>query len=185
MKFIKLSFMTALSATLFMMMLTGAGLLPVGGGGATGDISVPGSSVDNEIARFDGTTGKIIQGGGNVFISDAGDVGIGTGSPNSKLDVRGSFAVLRLATAVSSSSADEVIIGVTDTTAPRTITISSADVVAGRLFIIKDESGGAAANNITIATAGAETIDGAASVTIISNYGAIKLYSNGTDLFTW
>lgn len=32
-----------------------------GGGGGTGDVVGPGSAVDNAIARFDGTTGKLIQ----------------------------------------------------------------------------------------------------------------------------
>lgn len=39
----------------------------------TGDVSGPASSTDNAIARFDGTTGKVIQ-NSNVTISDAGYV---------------------------------------------------------------------------------------------------------------
>jgi len=44
-----------------------------GGGGGTGDVTGPASSTDNAIARFDSTTGKIIQNSA-VTISDAGDV---------------------------------------------------------------------------------------------------------------
>lgn len=36
-------------------------LLALGGGGGSGDVTGPASSTDNAIARFDGTTGKIIQ----------------------------------------------------------------------------------------------------------------------------
>lgn len=79
---------------------------------------------------------------------------------------------------------NDYYVGVESLTAPRTVTISTADITAGaREFIVKDESGAAGTHNITIATEGAETIDGAASQTISSNYGYIKLKSNGTNLF--
>jgi hypothetical protein len=41
------------------------------GGGAAADVTGPGSSTDNAAARFDGTTGKLLQNGA-VTISDAG-----------------------------------------------------------------------------------------------------------------
>ena len=64
------------------------GLAPASGGGTTnflradgtwaaptggsGDVTGPASSTDNGIARFDGTTGKIIQDGSGVTLSDTG-----------------------------------------------------------------------------------------------------------------
>jgi hypothetical protein len=91
----------------------------------------------------------------------------------------------RRSVAVSASTYNDVIIGVTNTAAPRTITLSSADVANGKFIIIKDESGAASANNITIATEGAELIDGEASVEITADYGVIRLYSNGTNWFSY
>ena len=79
--------------------------------------------------------------------------------------------------------AGSTIIGVTDTAAARTITLSSFDNKEGNVIIVKDESGGAATNNITVDTEGAETIDGAASQVINANYGVLRLYSNGTNWF--
>lgn len=114
-----------------------------------------------------------------------GNFAIGGSAANSKLQVFGSFAVKRTGTAGDVNTDDEVIIGVTSTAAARTITIQSADIVVGRVFIIKDESGAASVNNITIDTQGAETIDGAATVVIIANYGSVRLYSDGTNLFSW
>ncbi len=42
----------------------------------TGDVTGPGSSTDNAVARFDSTTGKIIQNSG-VVINDSGEVTVG------------------------------------------------------------------------------------------------------------
>jgi hypothetical protein len=82
----------------------------------------------------------------------------------------------------------DYIISITDTTVPRSVTISTEDIQSGstanpREFVIKDESGGAGTNNITIS---GETgnIDGGASVTINQNYGSFGIYSDGTNLFT-
>lgn len=44
-----------------------------GGGGGTGDVVGPSSATDNAIARFDSTTGKLIQ-NSTVTVSDAGDM---------------------------------------------------------------------------------------------------------------
>ena len=49
------------------------------------------SSTDNAIARFDGTTGKLVQ-NSSVTITDTGDVGIGKTSPTFPLDVNGIIA---------------------------------------------------------------------------------------------
>ncbi len=43
---------------------------------ANGDVTGPGSSTDNAVARFDSTTGKIIQNSG-VVINDSGEVTVG------------------------------------------------------------------------------------------------------------
>ncbi len=52
----------------------------------------PASSTDNAIARFDGTTGKLVQNSG-AYIDDSGNVGIGKNNPSEKLHVVGNIAV--------------------------------------------------------------------------------------------
>ena len=90
-----------------------------------------------------------------------------------------------VATATNLVTAGQNIVGVTDTTAPRTITISSDDIgVSGHLVTIKDESGGAGTNTIVVDTEGSETIDGVSSLSITVDFGTVSLYSNGSDLFT-
>ena len=51
-----------------------------------------------------------------------------------------------------------------------------------RLFIIKDKSGDATVNNISITTVGGSvTIDGQTTYTLAGNYGAVQLLFNGTS----
>ena len=77
----------------------------------------------------------------------------------------------------------------TDTSSPRTFTINSADIAKGSVldpwvFTIKDQSGGANANNIAIVTEGAETIDGGVATAITADFGSVTLYSDGLSLFS-
>ena len=121
-------------------------------------------------------------------MNSAGQLAIGLNrDPLSLLDVDGSFAVKRLGSAGSPSTDDEVIIGITNTSVVRTVTILTADIVAGRIFIIKDESGAAGTNNITITTQSTETIDGSTDdVAITADSGALRLYAASTTaLFSW
>lgn len=75
-------------------------------------------------------------------------------------------------------------IGVTTTESARTVTLPSANVVTNQTFLIKDESGGALINNITInVSGGIKTIDGATSQLINTNYGAIGVIYDGTNYF--
>lgn len=66
-----------------------------------------------------------------------------------------------------------------------TITISTADITDGREFTFSDESGlPSVGTPITIATEGAQTIDGAATAVITVPFGSISLYARGGDLFS-
>ena len=82
----------------------------------------------------------------------------------------------------------DYIIAITNTDAARAVTISAEDKATGstanpRIMIIKDESGGAAAHNITVSLETAGNIDGAASYVINQNYQSITLYIDGTNAF--
>lgn len=66
-----------------------------------------------------------------------------------------------------------------DTTVARTINLN-ASPVTGQSYRIKDATGTAGVNNITI-TPAAGNIDGSASKTISSNYGSVDLVYNGTQ----
>lgn len=75
-----------------------------------------------------------------------------------------------------------------DTSAARTLTISSADIAAASatlpwVFEVSDTSGAAGTKGITIDTEGAETIGGAASIEICVDYGSVVLTCDGSNLF--
>ena len=83
------------------------------------------------------------------------------------------------------ASASDFIIGVDTSSSAVTITLPSSAVSAGKIYIINDEGGNAGTNNITVATEGSETIDGSASATISSNNGTLRLYSDGSNWFSF
>jgi hypothetical protein len=100
-------------------------------------------------------------------------------------DLQSGLIIKRTATATSmTADIHDYLIGVTNTASPRIVTLPSAATISGKEYVVKDESGNAGTNNITVATAGAETIDGAATATIATNYGSVKVYSDGTNWFT-
>lgn len=67
----------------------------------------------------------------------------------------------------------------------QTVNLPAVASNTGRILVIKDAAGNAGANNITIDGNGAETIDGAATRVINTNYGSVRLYSNGVAWFSY
>jgi parallel beta-helix repeat protein len=69
-----------------------------------------------------------------------------------------------------------------DTTAPRSISLVYARrFPAGALLTIKDETGMASSNSITIGTAGTDRFEDNTPVRVVNaNFGVIRLMSNGT-----
>lgn len=73
--------------------------------------------------------------------------------------------------------ATDYFISYSTLSATRAVTLLSSGLLTGQVFIIKDEAGTALANNITFVG----TIDGSASAKIITNYGVMRIYWNGTS----
>jgi ABC-type Na+ efflux pump permease subunit len=79
------------------------------------------------------------------------------------------------------TSADHFV-GVNTSGGAVTLTLpATSDVAEGKIYIIKDEGGNAATNNIIINTADSAKIDSLNAVSLVSNYGAISIYFNASD----
>ena len=79
----------------------------------------------------------------------------------------------------------DYLVAVTDTSSAATITLPRANTTnAGAVYVVKDESGDAASKGITINGTDSDTIDGASSITISTNYASVSLYSTGTSWAT-
>lgn len=76
------------------------------------------------------------------------------------------------------------LIGVTSTSAARTITLPPASQMKERAVTIKDESGACNINNITVDGYGSETIEGSATLVMSTAYQTARLYSTGMAWFT-
>lgn len=91
-----------------------------------------------------------------------------------------SYEVQNVATSLVISPSDTFVYLTVDTTAARTITLPLATAVStGRIYIIKDKNGQANGNNITIAAAGSDLIDGESTATFDSNYGSWTIVGDG------
>lgn len=102
------------------------------------------------------------------------------------IPIAGRTAVTTLNAATYNALPEDHIIHVTYTStgAVTNLALPTAQVTKGRMIVIKDAGGNAGTNNITITTEGAETIDGAATLVIASNYGVARLYCDGNNWFT-
>lgn len=77
------------------------------------------------------------------------------------------------------AAADNIVY--VNTSAARTITLPTP--TNGRVLTVKDSTGSAGTNNITINPSAAETIDGGSSYIINRNNGVVRLSSDGTNWF--
>jgi hypothetical protein len=63
------------------------------------------------------------------------------------------------------------------------IMIATVELIKGRKFTVKDATGDAAINNITISTQNTAKIDGLDTFVLNTNYESVTFYSDGTNWF--
>lgn len=150
-------------------------------GGGTGDVVGPASATNNAIARFDGTTGKLIQDSSLAILGDGGDLVLGNSSFDSgQLTINGytnsrEFSLQSALTVqtgyLSSSTFKSGVFSVSNPIAGgATSNLKGIDVL-----VSKDTSGGGAG---TIHGAHI-TITNAASTSMGSTYG-VRVQSNNS-----
>jgi hypothetical protein len=108
-------------------------------------------------------------------------VGIGTVSPNSTLDVRGSFAgTYRSFTSGTTASSTDYTLVFTGTAAS-TVTLPDATICAGRIYFIKNASATLPVPVLTVNTTSSQTIDGLTTLLLSQSYSSTIVVSNGTN----
>lgn len=75
---------------------------------------------------------------------------------------------------------DDMIIYTSLSGSSKTVTLPTAVGIKGKEYLIIDGAGAAGTFNITVDGAGSETINGATTSVINSNYGKVRIKSNGT-----
>ena len=85
-------------------------------------------------------------------------------------------------TANYTASSGDYLIGVNSSSGALTVTLpKSTSANAGRLLVIKDEGGlSGSGKTITVAAAGAQTIDGSATRALKTDYSCVQIYSTGS-----
>jgi hypothetical protein len=114
-------------------------------------------------------------------ITGFAQVGIGTVSPNSTLDVRGSFSAIyrSFSSATSITSNDHTVVFTGSSAA--TATLPDATTCAGRIYYIKNFSASPITPILTIGTVSSQKIDGIASWTLDEPNEVVTLSSDGTN----
>lgn len=108
-------------------------------------------------------------------------VGVGTTTPNSTLDVRGSVSTnYRAFTTSTTAATTDAMLAFTGTSAA-TLTLPTAATTGGRYYWIKNASSNSSV--LTIATTSSQTIDGASSWTLDVQNEAVRLVSNGANWY--
>lgn len=127
-------------------------------------------------------TNGIIYGSGTnaltsvtTFCRNSSNVGISTSSPNSTLHINGSFATAYVSKSglYTLGATDQVV----NVTAATTITLPSASGITSRVYTIKNSSSG----SVTVNTTSSQTIDGATSYSLSSQYKYVTVMSTGSN----
>lgn len=135
-----------------------------------------------------GTGGEIRLQSGNAALADrvrvlpTGLVGIGSGTPLSTLDVQGSFGHEVTAISASTTADATATVWLVDASGGAvTLTLPTAASADRRVYHVKKTD--SSLNAVTIDGSGAETIDGAATQTLIAQYESIQIVSDGTSWY--
>jgi hypothetical protein len=122
---------------------------------------------------------------GSLSIMSSSGEQFGVDVENKITTINTGIVLNRVTTATNyTANKSNYIIGVDSTSNPVVVTLpDAATLSSGHAFIVKDEGGGAFANNITISASGSQKINNSNTVVLEVPYSSIQLYCNGTSGF--
>jgi hypothetical protein len=135
--------------------------------------------------------GAVVQflGGGGVWVTmtasadDTLAITGATGQTVTITDVAISAPYAAKTTTYTITASDHVI-GADSSSAAFTLTLPAASTVSGRTFKVVDVGGAAGSKNITIARAGADSINGSStSVVLNGDHDSVVLFSDGSNWY--
>lgn len=137
--------------------------------------TLTGASYARSIQAVNGNLYFVNNAGNAVQITDGGAIVAAPGGAQS-------FETQAVTSDIVIGAGDSFVRLAVDTTTARQITLPLASsVVAGRLYIILDQTGSARANNITIVPQGADTIQGVAGNFVLrSDKEAVMITGDGS-----
>lgn len=140
-----------------------------GGGGGGGDVTGPSSATDNALARFDGTSGKVIQDNANSTVDDNGNATFAG-------KVIGRSNVSSITTTYTARITDNILLA-NSSAATFTITLPAVATSTGVHYYIKkvDDS----LNPIVVDGNSSELIDGLTSQNVSGQYTCMEIVCDG------
>jgi hypothetical protein len=127
--------------------------------------------------RFDTNSGE------RMSIDSSGNVLIGTGTVNSKLQVAGSFALPHVTKSANYTlNGTDYTVGF-DCASNRTATLPDATTCAGRIYVIYQYNTGAGARSVTLDGNGSQTINGMTTYSLspFCDLTSVMIQSNGSN----
>ncbi len=89
-------------------------------------------------------------------------------------------------TSTYTAQLSDFMVLVSSVAVPPTVNLPPSKLAGiGKYYVVKDASGSALSTTITIAPNGTEVIDGDTTKVINSNFGVARLYSDGSNWFTF
>jgi hypothetical protein len=164
-----------------------AGLLTSTAAATNGQLLIGSTGNPPVSATLSSSTGiSITNGAGSITVNNTGVTSVVAGT---NINVSAATGAVTISTVgqynTQSVTASSYAVATTDTyigvNFAGTVSIalpSGSTLVQGKFMIIKDESGAASTNNITLNANGADRIDGQASVILAINYGSLTLLWN-------
>lgn len=134
------------------------------------------------VANDYGNTGGWVDDGTVVRLETITDkVGIQTTSPNSSLEVSGSVGAKVTSVSTTYTAANDYTILASASGGSFTITLPASSGVTNRMYVIKKTD--SSVNTVTIDANASETIDGALTYVLTTQYAAITIACNGSNWF--